>query len=543
MFRTNDDHRQFKLFSHYREMKPGIAKMLENTWASVFYKEVFCKINEELFAPLYCNDNGRPNFPVNILLSLEIIKHLFDYNDKEILEQFYFNFQVLYALGIHNIGEVYVAERTIYEFRERIFNYIKEHPDQEDILFQQFEALTKNFIAITGIKTDELRTDSTFISPNIKKAGRLSLAHDVLLQAVKALPSELLSPGLKQVLDKSFRTELLYHTRNNALESRFQKVIELMAEVAELTKNRPDIASLEAINILNRFLAEQTRYNEEEKRLVAKESKEIKSDSLQSAYDTDATYRDKAGRKQSGYSLNLTETCAEENAVQLITDYKLEPNNKSDVKIIDSRLEIIKKNTDVKDLYNDGGYYSEKVIEKAKSLDINIHYTNMTGKNSADDRLPLTEFGFNKKLEVTHCPNGKKLIQSCYNTKTKISTSHFDKKDCEGCPLRANCHIKEQKKTMVLRVNKKSILAADVRAQINTAGIRRQNISKRAAIEGTNSCLKRSQGAGKLRVRGIIKCNMQIAFKVIGHNFKQTFQALKKLVPKPCKGVACQNAS
>jgi len=52
---------------------------------------------------LYCNDNGRPNFPVNILLSLEIIKHLFDYADKEILEQFYFNFQVLYALGIRNI--------------------------------------------------------------------------------------------------------------------------------------------------------------------------------------------------------------------------------------------------------------------------------------------------------------------------------------------------------------------------------------------------------------------------------------------------------
>jgi len=189
------------------------------------------------------------------------------------------------------------------------------------------------------------------------------------------------------------------------------------------------------------------------------------------------------------------------------------------------------------------GAAPEKVVDKAKSLDINIHYTNMTGKNSTEDRLPLTEFEFNKKFEVMHCPNGKKPIQSCYNTKTKISTSHFDKKECEGCPLRANCHIKEQKKAMVLRINKKSILAADTRAQINTAAVKRQNISKRAAIEGTNSCLKRSQGAGKLRVRGIIKCNIQIAFKVIGHNFKQTFRALKKIVPKPCKGVACQSVS
>ncbi|MDD4402493.1 MAG: transposase [Desulfitobacteriaceae bacterium] len=65
-----------------------------------------------MYAPLYCLDNGRPNTPVNILLSLEIIKHQFGFTDEEILEQFYFNFQILYALGIRNLGEVYIAERT-----------------------------------------------------------------------------------------------------------------------------------------------------------------------------------------------------------------------------------------------------------------------------------------------------------------------------------------------------------------------------------------------------------------------------------------------
>lgn len=48
MFRINGEHRQFELFSHYRQMKPGIAKMLENAWSAVFYKEVFCKINWSL---------------------------------------------------------------------------------------------------------------------------------------------------------------------------------------------------------------------------------------------------------------------------------------------------------------------------------------------------------------------------------------------------------------------------------------------------------------------------------------------------------------
>ncbi len=105
MFRKNDVHQHQELFSHYKNMNPSIAKALQDSWAPAFYKEVFSKIDEEFFAPLYCGDNGRPNFPVNIMLSLEIIKNLFDYTDKEIIEQFYFNYQIVYALGIRNIGE------------------------------------------------------------------------------------------------------------------------------------------------------------------------------------------------------------------------------------------------------------------------------------------------------------------------------------------------------------------------------------------------------------------------------------------------------
>ena len=127
MFKKNCEHLQDDLFNHYRTMKPNIAKMLDKSWAPIFYEEVFCKINEDIYAPLYCLDNGRPNTPVNILLSLEVVKHQFGYTD------------------------------------------------QEDILFQQFEILTHNFVTKTGLKTHEQRMDSTLVSPNIKKAGTGSL--------------------------------------------------------------------------------------------------------------------------------------------------------------------------------------------------------------------------------------------------------------------------------------------------------------------------------------------------------------------------------
>jgi hypothetical protein len=355
-------------------MKPSIAKMLEKSWAPIFYEEVFCMINEEIYAPLYCLDNGRPNTPVNILLSLEIIKHQFGFTDQEILEQFYFNYQILYALGIRNLGEVYIAERTLYEFRERIFSYILKHPDQEDILFKQFGILTANFIAKAGIKTNEQRMDSTLVSPNIKKAGRLSLAHDVLRQAVKIIPKGSLSDTLKPVLEDYFKNELLFKTRNRELDSRLQKVLDLITEVDELSQKIPGLASRGEIAILRRFLNEQARYNQEQGKWFAKAVAEIESSSLQSAYDQEATFRKKAGKSNSGYVLNLSETCSPENEVQFITDYKLEPNNKSDIEIAQDRLPVIKQKTDLTDMYADGGYHSRRAAIEGTNSALNNLY-------------------------------------------------------------------------------------------------------------------------------------------------------------------------
>ena len=78
---------------------------------------------------------------------------------------------------------------------------------------------------------------------------------------------------------------------------------------------------------------------------------------------------DKAG-KESGYTATFTETCNSENDVQIIVDYTVEPNNKSDVEIFQDRMDIIKDNTNASDIYADGSYYGENVINKANSKGI-----------------------------------------------------------------------------------------------------------------------------------------------------------------------------
>jgi len=544
MFRKNDSHYQDELFSHYRSMRPSVAKLLNKTWAPVFYEHVFCKINEDLFAPMYSRDTGRPNVPVNILMSLEIIKNMFGYTEQELLEQFYFNFQINYALGIRNLGEVYLAERTLYEFRERVYRHILEYPDQEEVIFQQFEILTRNFIEQAGIKTDIQRMDSTLVAPNIKKAGRLSLALDVLVQAVRAINSTMLSDNLKQVLKEDFRTDLLYRTRNQELESRFQKVLDLMQEADNLADKDCNLASKQEMVLLKRFLGEQATFDESKGIWLAKPNSAIESGSLQSAYDSDATFRNKAGKNHSGYVLNLSETSNKENPIQIITDFSVQPNNTSDVEMAKERIPLIKQKTDVKGIYLDGGYYGQEVIEMADELKVNLHYTDMTGRKAPTNKLSTTSFKFDDEMKIISCPQGKIPFRSNFNPDSKTSSCHFKHEDCLGCLNFDMCPVKTQKKDRVLRVSLKTIQADLVRNQIHSIEVKRENTSYRAGIEATNSALKRGEDLNKLYTRGIVKTYLVITYKVIARNIKQfSRMALGKLrKPKrPKPGILCPN--
>ena len=54
---------------------------------------------------------------------------------------------------------------------------------------------------------------------------------------------------------------------------------------------------------------------------IAKPGKELNSSCLQSAYDPGPTFRKKGNKEHFGYVINISETCDEENSVQLITDF------------------------------------------------------------------------------------------------------------------------------------------------------------------------------------------------------------------------------
>jgi len=516
-------------------MSEGIKKKLMKSWAPVFYEHVFRLIDEKPFAALY-SDTGRPNFPVNILLSLEYIKHLQNYTDDELMDNFYFNYLVNYAVGIRTLGEINLAERTLYEFRSRVYQYTREHPGEDDLIFGQFLNLVDEFAKTAGISMSQQRMDSTMFMSNIKKAGRLSLAYDVLVKSVKAIPEGVRPANLQEALTSEFKTDTLYRVKANETESKLETVLNLCREAQELLKSLHSGKATDELRILNRFLAEQAKYNGDTNRLVARDKKEISSGSLQSAHDEDATFRCKGGKSQSGYVANIAETCSKDNPFQLITDYQVAANNTSDVRLIKERLPKLKNNTGCDKLYVDGGYYSPETVESQKEFGIDINFTDMTGTDPKT-KMAVSEFEIDVHTNVIKsCPKGIRPIHA--GAKGGQTVAHFAIEACENCELRDQCFARQQKKNYVVRISHKAVAASRQRKTI--ADNHTLNTSMRAGIEGTNSALKRRHGLDRLRVRGLAKSQVVVGLKVIAQNFRRfcryVLEAAKSLI-EPYSGV------
>ncbi len=72
---------------------------------------------------MYSEKYSRPNFPINILVSLMILKMKFNYSDEELFEQYNYNIMFRYALGLRDFGEYPLVPRTYYNFKKRLIEY------------------------------------------------------------------------------------------------------------------------------------------------------------------------------------------------------------------------------------------------------------------------------------------------------------------------------------------------------------------------------------------------------------------------------------
>lgn len=344
MFRKNTKHQQPALISAASELPEKQRKRLENSWAGTFYKEFFCRIDEEAFAVLYSQKGSRPNVPVNVLVGLEALKSGFGWSDEELYESYCYNLQVRYALGYDRLGDGDFEIRTLYYFRERLSRYNAEQGI--NLLEQAFEQITDAQITSLKVRTGMQRMDSTQIASNIVSASRLQLLVEGL-QRLERILSETDRVRLAETFAPYTKDSAGHYTYRVKGKKAVQEHLEKIGQaiymlLQELT---PAYVAETAFQVLERLLAENFHLADSEVR--PKENNEITSGCLQSVDDLEATYRTKGNAHYKGYVANLTETCDPENELQLITKVQVAPNNVDDSQLLADALPNLKERSGV----------------------------------------------------------------------------------------------------------------------------------------------------------------------------------------------------
>lgn len=525
MFRKNDQHLQWPLFSSLDALPKKHQERLEASWAGTFYHEFFCRLDEAPFAVLYSNDEAsRPNTPINLLLGFETLKAGFGWSDEEAFDHFCFDIQVRYAVGLRDLSAGHFDLRTVYNFRQRVAAHMQE--TGANLIDQAFAQVTDAQIAAFNLKTHKLRMDSTLIASNIRHTTRLQLLVEVLQRVHRMLDA---GDQPRYAADfaaylKGTAGQYIYALKREAYPDHLQRVGELMHKLVRELQAK--YAQEAAYQVLERVF--QEHFTVAESQLRAKEGAELSADSLQSPDDWEATYRRKRGQDHRGYVTNITETCAPENPFQLIVQVQTESNNTDDAAMLAEALPSLKERTGVDELHTDGGYNSAEVDVAMQAQQVQQIQTAIRGRQPASEKLGLEDFVWEVDSEAGRpqrvtCPHDQSAAVTAGRKEGRYRVA-FDAAGCEGCPLREQCmtELLKRQPENVLRFSQQDLNVA-LRRQ-RCADERAAERHLRPAVEATARAIKHPFGNGKVPVRGNPRVSMMMTESAAMNNVRRIYR-------------------
>ena len=528
MFKPNTKHLQPAIISATSELPEKQRKRLEASWASTFYKEFFCRINEEVFAVLYSDQASRPNVPVNVLVGLEALKAGFGLSDEELYARYCYDLQVRYALGYDRLGDGDFEIRTLYNFRGRLSSYNAEHGI--NLLENAFEEVTDQQITALKVRTGMQRMDSTQIASNIVSANRLQLLVESIIRLERILndaDKERLSDQLTPFTRDSAGHYTYRIKGKQAISEHMQRIGETIYDILREIGSAYEEET--AYQVMARLFADN--FILEEQSLRPKENNELSSSSLQSLDDLEASFRTKGDKHYKGYVANITETCDPENELQLITKVQVAPNNIDDAKLLAEALPELKDRTELETLYTDGGYGSSEIDEALAEEQVQMIQTAIRGRKPSPEKLHLSDFEIKqtdegKPTQIT-CPQGQHVAVHPSNRK-KSFVAHFELGGCQTCPFSDVCPAKTGKRDPRRHLR-------FTQAQSNVAQRRKRNQvhleegrNLRAAVEATVRQVKHPFPNGKLPVRG----QFRVTCMMIGSAVMSNIRRIQRYKPK-----------
>jgi hypothetical protein len=527
MYKKNKRSQQPLLLSDVSDLPVRTLKILKNSWAETFRREVFLRIPEDHFSILYDTCPSRPNVAVNVLLGLEILKEWHGWSDEEMYAHFLFDLQVRYALGCDNFGEGDFDLRTVYYFRRRLSEHALN--TGENLIKGMFEHITDEQVRKLGINTKMQRMDSTQLMSNIADLSRLELLVEALQRLYRIL-SEADQAKYVQVFRPYIQESAGQYTyRIKGKEAVWQHIEAVGKVLYELLGELEGYQEEAVYQIVKRFFLENFQLIE--KQVKAKTNREISPGCLQSLDDLEATYRVKCNRSYKGFVANVTETCDPANPVQLIDDVQTAVNRETDISLLHEALPRLVERTGMNRLVTDGGYISQENDEEMRTRNIEHITTGLTGTlpNHMQGKKALSDFEMELDREgnVTKaiCPAGHAAViaQSASGKSFKFT---FAPEACLTCAFYQadQCPVQKNKRQSIffLSVPKERACSSQRRRRFERC--KEEARALRPAVEATIFQVKHTLRCGKLRVRGLFRTACVVACSALAVNLRRIYR-------------------
>ncbi|MDP2799633.1 MAG: transposase [Deltaproteobacteria bacterium] len=531
MFYTKD-HKTGYIFDPWHYLGPKRRKLLDESWAGLFRKDILCELPVDKLVPFFTEDFGRPTKELYAMLGALIIQQMCDLSDEETMAQVAFNLQWHYALNISDESDAskYLCPKTLWNMRKIVTD------NELDIVL--FDQTTDRLARIFKVDTDKQRLDSLHIKSNMRRLGRIGIfvksIHRFLVN-LKRQHTEMFETVPQDLVDKYLPEKALAcfsMVKPSDSERTLVSVSTDLFDLAQRFSNHSEITSMNSYGLLLRVLKEHCNVTEasddKPAEVLVKPSKEIPSNSLQNPSDPDAGYD---GHKGQGYHIQVMETyCDEEDKdvkstkLNLITHIEVKPACESDVHALIPALESTEdRGLAPKEVLVDTLYGSDENREAADAMGVKVISPTMGSKEST---INLSDFELSEKGKVISCPNGHAPVK--IKTKKNRHSVAFDSEHCNNCPLINDCPVNKGKKYHYLRYDDKALRIAKRRAAEQTPEFK-ERYRWRAGVEGTMSEYNARTGVKRLRVRGLKAVRFCAMLKAIGINiFRAT--AVRKAV-------------
>jgi hypothetical protein len=526
--RHSVDPRQNQLFDPFLDIIPPLGRQrIDTGWQAIMRHCLLELMPVRQIGAHFHPTFGRPTKELYSMAGLMLLQELNNWTNPETVEAYLFRTDVQFALNLEP-GSDQMCDRTWERYRALFI--------EDELAHTVMDAVTRKLVDELDLKIDSQRLDSTHVFSNMARFGRTRLLaitnKRFLTQVARHFPDDfaMLPEDLRKRYAPS--TGTLFSDKGKSSQERDRSRQQAAEDMHELIERFADHSGL---NTRPSYKALVTVFGQQCELIEAKVRIRPKSGvCVQNTSDPDATFD---YHKGVGYKAQLTETCADENDVQLIVSALVQTASAKDAEALPAVLEDLRQNERLPEsMLADTSFGGDGNVQAAAALGVEL--TAPVGgqevRREPDDPVlgpPLTmeDFACDERTgEVTACPAGRVPLQVLTDEATDEITIEMHAADCQACPFAKVCPVKKRPgERYTVKYTAKQRRVEERRREQATAAFR-ERYSKRSGIESTNGGLKRRLGFGRLRVRGMKAVSHALYLKIAGWNLLRAAYALKQ---------------